>query len=478
MRLATRMTITIAGAAVLMFGGEGLVALEEEESDLKVVASRETQLLARSLQKAFRNALRDRQLEEVADTLAALAAVEPTVAIFVYDEEGQVVATSKGAQPSRATESLAARGSSSQIPIVEFDPEDAPTRLRLAIRLRSEKEGHSSAIVLERPLNELHRDLAASRRYIVTTTAIFVLAVAGLAWLLMQRSVSRPLEALVADMHRLSGTPQQPPTGALDEVGETRAEFDRLVVTLAAARGRMAEEIEARRGLERGLERADKLITLGQLSAVMAHEIGSPLQILEGRARSLHKSAADPEATRRVADMLVEQTERITRIVGQMLSITRRRAPVRTVLDAAAVVKRVLSLLELEAERRGVRLALVANGAGLVRADSDQVQQVVLNLVRNALEASPRGSKVTVTLEGDERCLTLTVADHGPGVPPEVREHLFEPFFTTKPDGIGLGLSVVRSLVREHQGEVTLVEVPAGCTIAVTLPRAVEGEPT
>ncbi|MDP2269186.1 MAG: HAMP domain-containing sensor histidine kinase [Archangium sp.] len=468
------MTIAIGGAAILLFGTEGLVDLRDEEQGLKVVASRETQLLARSLQRAFRDALRDQQIEHVAATLAALAAVEPTVAIFVYDEERKVVATSKGAQPSRATERLAERGSTSPTAIVEFDPEEAPTRLRLAIRLREETVGHSSAIVLERPLNELHRDLAASRRYIVTTTAIFVLAVAGLTWFLTQRSVGRPLEALVAQMHKLSGASSSPPPGNLDEVAETRAEFDRLVVALSAARTRMAEEIEARRGLERGLERADKLITLGQLSAVMAHEIGSPLQILEGRARSLHKSAADPDATRRVADMLVEQTERITRIVGQMLSITRRRAPVRTPLDAEAVVKRVLSLLELEAERRGVRLVLESSGAGTVSADSDQLQQVVLNLVRNALEASPRDTKVTVTLTGTPQQLKLTVADQGPGVPTEARDQLFEPFFTTKPDGSGLGLSVVRSLVREHQGEVALVEVPSGCTIAVTLPRAAE----
>jgi signal transduction histidine kinase len=161
-----------------------------------------------------------------------------------------------------------------------------------------------------------------------------------------------------------------------------------------------------------------------------------------------------------------------------MLSITRRRAPVRTPLDAQAVVTRVLSLLELEAERRGVRLTLEAAGAGTVRADADQLQQVVLNLVRNALEASTRGTKVTVTLAGDAEHLTLTVADEGPGVPGEARAQLFEPFFTTKPDGSGLGLSVVRSLVREHQGEVKLLEVPRGCAFSVTLPRNLEGGAT
>lgn len=478
MRLATRMTIAIGGAAVLLFGGEAVLDLQEEESDLKAVAVRETQLLGRALQKAFRDALRDKQIEDVAATLAALTSVEPTVAIFVYDEEGAVVATSKGAQPSKATDGLALRGRSSQTPIWEFDSEDAPTRLRLAIRLRQESVGQSSAIVLERPLNELQHDLAASRRYVALSTALFVLVVVGVTYLLARRYVARPLDALVGEMHKLGGEAQEPLKPGLDEVAETRAEFDRLVVALERARARTAEEIEARRNLERGLERADKLISLGQLSAVMAHEIGSPLQILEGRARSLLKNPSDPEATRRVADMLVEQTERITRIVGQMLSITRRRPPVRSRLDAQTVVRRVLSLLELEAERRGVQLVLSATNAGQVHADADQLQQVVLNLVRNALEVSPRGGKISLTLTGDEDAVTLTVSDEGPGVQGEARERLFEPFFSTKPDGSGLGLSVVRSLVQEHGGEVRVLDVPPaskGFTIEVKLPRSEEG---
>jgi signal transduction histidine kinase len=474
MRLATRMTLVIGGAAVLLFGAEGALDFQEEESDLKAVVAKETTLLGRALQKAFRNALRDRQVEDVANTLAALTSIEPTVAIFVYDEEGAVVATSKGAQASKVTDSLFERARSSQTPILEFDREDMPTRLRLGIRLREESVGQSSGIVLERPLPELQKDLAASRRYIASSTALFILVVVALTWFLSQRYVGKPLEQLVADMHKLSGTSQGVDNPTLDEVGEARAEFDRLVVALDAARARTKEEIEARHNVERGLERADKLISLGQLSALMAHEIGSPLQILEGRARSLLKNPGDAEVTRRVADLLVEQTERITRIVGQMLSITRRRAPERKPLDARQSVKRVLSLLELEAERRGVQLALNSKDPQQVHADADQLQQVVLNLVRNALEVSPRGAKVTVTLGGDEKALSLTVSDEGPGVVGEIREQLFEPFFTTKPEGTGLGLSVVRSIVQEHQGEVRVADVPKGCTIEVKLPRPSE----
>ncbi len=478
MRLATRMTSVLGGAAVLLFVSEALLDIQEQESDLKGMAARETTLLGRALQKAFRDAIRDRQLEDVAATLAALTSVEPTVAIFVYDEEGDVVATSKGAQAGTATARLAERGSRSQQPVLEFEPEDGtPARLRLAIRLREEVVGHSSAIVLERPLNDLQRELSTSRKYVAGVTALFILVVVGLTYLLTQRYIGRPLAALVADMAKLSGAPPSPPADGLDEVAETRAEFDRLVSALDAARTRTTEEIEARRNLERGLAHADKLISLGQLSAVMAHEVGSPLQILEGRARSLLKNPADADATRRVAGMLVEQTERITRIVGQMLSFTRRHAPVRESLDVHENVRRVLSLLELEAAHRGVQLVQTTAGAGRVHADADQLQQLVLNLVRNALDVAPRGSKVVLKAGGDAQQLVLTVSDEGPGVPPEAREQVFEPFFTTRPGGSGLGLSVVRSIVQEHQGEVRVLDVPTGCTFEVKLPRTQEGAP-
>jgi signal transduction histidine kinase len=473
------MTLAIGACALLLFGGGGLLQLRGEEHDLRGVAESEALLLGRSLQTAFENALRDRQIEDVTETLGALARVDPSVAIFVYDEEGRLVGSSRGATPSVGTTRVEAQARGRLDPVIEFAPENAPRVLRVGLRLREEAPASASAIVLEKPLAELQRDLQATRRNIWLTTLMFVFAVAGLTWVLTRSHVGSPLAHMVANMKRVrSGDLQIAPTSRTsDEVGAALEEFELLVQDLEAARVRADLEFEARRRMERGLQNADKLITLGQLSAVMAHEIGSPLQILEGRARALLKQAGDADATRRTADMLVEQTERITRMVGQMLSITRRRAPIRSTVDAAQSIRSVVALLELEAGRRRVRFAIQRTGRTDVFADADQLQQVALNLIRNALEASPRDATVSVMVGGDDVRLTLEVRDAGPGIPESARPHLFEPFFTTKAEsgGSGLGLSVVKSIVQEHGGHVEFpADEPPGCVVRVTFPRQLE----
>jgi signal transduction histidine kinase len=232
-----------------------------------------------------------------------------------------------------------------------------------------------------------------------------------------------------------------------------------MVDTLAEARQRIDHETEARLRLERGLQGIDKMVTIGQLSAGLAHEIGSPLQVLSARGSALATRSADPE-TRRQAEILVEQTARITRIVDQLLSFGRRRPPVIAPRDLARPVRTVLELLDGEARRRGVALELaVDDGDHTIEADEDQLQQIVLNLVRNALAATPSGGRITVRIEAAPGLaqVRLIVRDTGPGIPPELQGRLFEPFFTTRASegGTGLGLAVVRAIVTDHGGTIT-----------------------
>jgi len=476
MRLATRTTLAISLCALILFGGGGYLQLREEERDLRHVAQNEALLLGRSLQTAFENALRDRQIEDVAETLEALSHVDPSVAIFVYDELGALVGASQNAQPSSDTARIESQARGEPAPVIEFSPAHAPSVLRVGLRLRDEVPQTPSAIVLEKPLSEMQRDLAVTRRHIALVVLCFVLAVAGLAWFLTRRYVGLPLGHMVENMRRVrAGDLSIAPTArTADEVGDTQREFELLVADLEAARVRADQELEARQRMEHSLQQVDKLITMGQLSAVMAHEIGSPMQVLHGRARALLKHAEDPPSTRRTAKLLVEQIDRIARIVSQMLSITRRRAPVKTHIDAAASIRSVVALLELEARGRSIELRLSCESNSIVYADADQLQQVALNLCRNALEASPQGGVVTVHVGGDAESLVLRVSDDGPGIPDTLRPHLFEPFFTTKASmgGSGLGLSVVKAIVQEHGGFVEFEPTACGCSVRVVLPRS------
>jgi signal transduction histidine kinase len=265
-------------------------------------------------------------------------------------------------------------------------------------------------------------------------------------------------------------------------------QFEAMVAELSAARGRLAEAVESRATLERGLQRLDKLATLGQLSAGLAHEIGSPLQVLQGRTRALlGERARDPDEVRRIATILNEQADRITRIVEQLLRFARRTPPPLAPVALAAPVRAVLDLLEHAARQRGVALELdAAPDVPAVRADVDGVQQVVLNLVKNALEATARGGRITVLLrpteavaaDGQRRALArLEVVDSGSGMSEATLARLFEPFFTTRAasGGSGLGLAVVRSIVVALGGTVGASTVPGvGSRFTVDLPAETE----
>ncbi|MEZ4391772.1 MAG: ATP-binding protein [Polyangiales bacterium] len=313
---------------------------------------------------------------------------------------------------------------------------------------------------------------------------LFVFFVAGCAFLLSRAYVARPLASMVDTMRRVRAGDLDAATGAThdDEVGAALREFDGLVAELRHARDRLDEELDQRRRLERGLQQVEKLAAVGRLAASVAHEIGSPLLVLEGRASSLARKAPDDE-TRRVSAVIVEQTQRITRTVSQLLDVARRRPAHRQRVELAGAIEPIVELLSLEARRGAVSLTFAREGAPVVFADPDQLQQVVFNLVRNALQASARGGAVRVTVregaisrEGigaPVPCGALVVEDRGHGMTEAVRARVFEPFFTTREgEGTGLGLAVVKGIVDEHFGTIEVAtEAGAGARIVVSLPR-------
>jgi signal transduction histidine kinase len=247
---------------------------------------------------------------------------------------------------------------------------------------------------------------------------------------------------------------------------------------LEAAERAVTVEVDARRDATRSLEAADRLGTLGQLSASLAHEIGSPLQVVLGRARALVEHPEEPARVRQVAGVLVKEAERITRIVDQLLALTRRPPARREPVELRLLVRDVVSLLEIEARRKRVHLSLEEGDEIAIEGDPDRLRQVVLNLVRNALAAVAERGSVVVHVESDPSGARVRVVDDGAGMAPEVRERVFEPLFTTRSaeGGTGLGLAVVQGIVQEHRGTVVVTSAPGrGSSFVVTLP--LEGRP-
>jgi PAS domain S-box-containing protein len=221
------------------------------------------------------------------------------------------------------------------------------------------------------------------------------------------------------------------------------------------------------------LRQTERLAELGTLASGMAHEIGTPMNVILGRAEHLLQRT-DDERTRKGLEIIIGQVERITRIMNQLLTFARRRPIDRRPIDLRRTIVDTLEVLYERIQKNGIAVDTVfPDAVPPAVADPDQISQVLLNLLVNAIHAMPDGGSLRLTLSRRDRHLALAVADTGHGIPKDVLPKVFNPFFTTKEvgKGTGLGLTVVHGIITEHGGTIAVDSEPGrGTTFTVTLP--------
>jgi len=228
------------------------------------------------------------------------------------------------------------------------------------------------------------------------------------------------------------------------------------------------------------LLQAEKLATLGELIAGIAHELNNPLSAMVGHAQLLGMSQKDPAVAARVGRIL-EAAQRATRVVRNFLTFARRHRPEKVAVQVNEIITKTLELLAYQFRVSNIEVqAALAQDLPATAADPHQIGQVFLNLFNNAAQAMAKAHgqgtlRVTSAVSPDGGWISVIVADDGPGISRENLPRLFEPFFTTKPpgEGTGLGLPLARGIVTEHGGSITIESEPGrGATFVVTLPVA------
>ena len=250
------------------------------------------------------------------------------------------------------------------------------------------------------------------------------------------------------------------------------------------ARAEEAARIEA----ETRLRHADRLTTVGTLAAGVAHELGTPLNVILVESRTVEKMSRTPERIEEGARLIRNQAGRMTAIVQQLLHFARRREPSRAVEDVRQVVLSSVVLVAALARTRGCTVeAVFPDGSMDVSADASGIQQILTNLFVNAFDAMPEGGEVVARVtsaarkvpngQGERAFVCIEVEDRGPGIDEVTRRRVFEPFFTTKDvgSGTGLGLSVALGIAEDHGGTIEVREGASGGSIfALYLPRDAE----
>ncbi len=305
--------------------------------------------------------------------------------------------------------------------------------------------------------------------------SIGVVMIAGIRW------IGRPLDALTAKMQRVG---QGEFTGPLeirsrDELGQLADSVNKMCVHLEAQKTTIERETNHRiRTLEQ-LRHADRLKTVGQLAAGFAHEVGTPLNVVAGRASMiLANPTMTPEKIKENAQAIKTESERISSIVQKLLDFSRQSDSKKALGDLRDVVNHAVQLIQPLVKNRNIQLTTsLPDEPGSSNFDFNQMQQVLINLIDNAVDASEDGGVVNVAVKrsDDRRHWQLEIADQGHGIDPATQDLIFEPFFTTKGvgAGTGLGLSIVHGIVEDHGGSIQFTSQPgAGTTFIIQLPAA------
>lgn len=469
MLIIYKLAISLFALSLTVFGIYGTYQIRSESQDLRDAVEQETRLLANSLLVSVENTLRDHQVEDVQKLMQQLERIKPSVDVRIYIQNGNIIRSDAESLiwPKKVEQTLYQAAKEGELKQFYY-PVDAPQLFILSLPFNEISSTLRGNVAIVRSLQSMNENLSKTKTYILLSLITFILFTSLLCLLLGHVYISLPLQRLRQAMRafRDSTAPPEPlPVSGKDELAVVTQEFNRMTAELFSAYRRLDVETEHRRKLQRALQDADKLISIGQLSAELAHEIGSPLQIVNGRARALAKCNDDYDEVRRIANILVDQTDRITRIVQRLLEFAPRHSTEPMSCDVIAAIAEVIDMLGFEARRQGVTMTFShPESLPLISINKDSIQQIVLNLLTNALAAMVNTGTITIELSqtsisyADQTipALRLTVGDTGTGIAPEHLPQLFDHYFTTRgrQGGTGLGLAVVKTLVTEMGGSV------------------------
>jgi len=357
--------------------------------------------------------------------------------------------------------------------------ERAAAALESAARLAGTLDAAAGRMAAESDV----RALTFRGESLVSTVTLVVIGGLGIALLavvvvLFFARISRDLQQLrLRTVEIVDGAARQPmPLGRFDEVGQLAGAINELAVALDRREHDL--ELERRKAFHH-----EKMAAIGSLAAGVLTEIGNPIAAIDGYARAM-KDGQEPGGTpagRGISpDAILEQTARLTVIAHEIAELAAPQPSQRQLIDLNGVVEKALGLLRFDDAMRGVDMAVsLDRQLPALPGMTDRLVQLVMNLVGNAADAvrerPGQGGRIRIATRRSGDCAILDIGDNGVGMADDVRRRAFEPFFSTKPAGTGLGLSLCRSIVDEHHGDIELRSQPlvgTQVTVSLPLPRA------
>ncbi|MBZ5619335.1 MAG: HAMP domain-containing protein [Acidobacteriia bacterium] len=508
-RLGRKLMLSITVIVIIVAAVSGLVNVKTEEQQLLNTMILGADQLSKGITSATWHAMLDDHREAAYEVMRTIALKQGIDRISMFNRAGQVMFSTN--EQDRQSSTPTQLDLSTRVRI-------RPGRLEMLTPIYNEKScsqaechAHPASVRvlgeldLSLNLESVDHEVASMKFRVLLVTGVEITLISLFIIYFTRRFLGRPIEKLIEGFKAVSQMELDKPldiVGSSEELDELARTFDvmrdRLRTALAEINQftqnletKVEERSQQLKAAQKKLVHNDRLASLGQLSASVAHEINNPISGVLNLSMLLQRMLKDDgvppariEEFRKYLSQVTNETARVGRIVSDLLAFSRRSKPQRVPADLNKIVKMTLSLSQHKMKLSNVAVeAHLADDLPAAQCDASQIQQVVLNLLLNAAEATQARSErsVVVNTAAGEGEVLLTVSDNGEGIRPENLARIFDPFFTTKSEGkgVGLGLAVSYGIIQAHGGDIEVKsKVGEGTTFTVTLPLEQHAKPS
>jgi signal transduction histidine kinase len=439
----------------------------------------------RTLKVALEKIFPLRETESVQGLIDAVEAYEKTLGVIVYNQQENIVFRSVSVKQETEPYLNTIKRSIEEDSLLEgFNPYKDTSIFFYSFPLKDATGKNIGGVSILQHTSFMEKEIREDIRRIFLMIIVLTGGTVGVIFFIARRSIQRPISALLNGIKSmaLGNLSTQIALKRNDELGELAHAFNNMAISLKESQERLAREAEIRLEVEKNFRDSEKMATIGQLASELAHEIGTPLNIIAGRTALTKENLEERETAQKNLDIILTQTGRITKTVQQLLSFARRKRPERKRFDVNQLLETTLDLLDYQVHRNiSVKRRLEAN-LPFLEADVDLLQQVFMNLILNSLQSMPEGGTLQIATSqkrivreglkfGEQDYVEISVEDTGVGMDEGTMRNLFAPFFTTKEKGTGLGLTITHRIVQEHGGWIDVKSnVGKGSVFTVYLP--------
>jgi signal transduction histidine kinase len=462
--------LVLSMALITYFGLHAMENIIEKRMQTDV------QLIARALRMQISYSLEKERFNSINQALQTVFSIERIYGAYVYDNKGKRLLAVGSAKPSNRSESakvITDKGERKG----KYEEIEGKQVYSYFVPLFDSRGSSNGLLQVTRKKSDIVNFIDKVRTLTTISLSLVGLFFAGLILFGFHGAVGKYLNQLIDSISRISAGDRKHRASlkAPKEISSVAQALNSMLDNIVSAEKEIATRKDAQKELEQKLRQSEKMAAIGQLAAGMAHELGTPLSVINGQAqRGLRDQGLDEKHKKKFHDIR-EEVQRMEQIVRQLLDFGRSSKHKRRRTQAAYLAKSAASLVQKEMSfQRQIELTLDGPDPGpTIFVDPMRIEQALVNLLRNAFQAENVSNVSLSWAKQDEKMISFKVEDDGSGISDNIKDKLFEPFFSTKKtgQGSGLGLSVVHGVVQEHDGEVYVSDsVLGGTCLEIVLP--------